>query len=210
MPVLARLARCAVMAKRCASSRTRCTRYSPCDWRGSRIESGSTGQEDLFLLFRQAAHRHLPEQLESFQHLDRHAQLSFAAVDDQQIGQHRKRWIDPRRVAGLMLGGFRVEVAAEAARQRLAHRFEIVGAFHGLDAWLKSHDKPAVMEAAIAKLYLSECFVQSGLDAIRIHGGYGYTTEFEVERDFRDAIGGLLYSGTSDIQRVVIARWLGL
>ena len=77
-------------------------------------------------------------------------------------------------------------------------------------AWLKKMDKPAVMEAAMAKLHLSECFVQSSLDAVRIHGGYGYTTEFEVERDLRDAVGGILYSGTSDIQRVVIARWLGL
>jgi alkylation response protein AidB-like acyl-CoA dehydrogenase len=77
-------------------------------------------------------------------------------------------------------------------------------------AWLKKHGKSATMEAAIAKLYLSECFVQSGLDAISIHGGYGYMTELEVERDLRDAIGGTLYSGTSDIQRVVIARWLGL
>jgi alkylation response protein AidB-like acyl-CoA dehydrogenase len=63
---------------------------------------------------------------------------------------------------------------------------------------------------ALAKLYLSECFVQSGLDAIRIHGGYGYMTEFEVERDLRDAVGGTLYSGTSDIQRNIIARLLGL
>ncbi len=77
-------------------------------------------------------------------------------------------------------------------------------------AWLKQMGKPAVMEAALAKLYLSECFVQSSQDAIRTYGGYGYTTEFEVERDLRDAIGGTLYSGTSDIQRVIIARWLGL
>jgi alkylation response protein AidB-like acyl-CoA dehydrogenase len=77
-------------------------------------------------------------------------------------------------------------------------------------AWLKKAGKPAVMEAALAKLYLSESFVQSSLDAIRIHGGYGYTTEFEVERSLRDAIGGTLYSGTSDIQRTVIARMSGL
>jgi alkylation response protein AidB-like acyl-CoA dehydrogenase len=77
-------------------------------------------------------------------------------------------------------------------------------------AWLKKAGKPALMEAALAKLYLSECFVQSGLDAIRVHGGYGYMTEFEVERDLRDAVGGLLYSGTSDIQRTIIARYLGL
>jgi len=77
-------------------------------------------------------------------------------------------------------------------------------------AWLKANGKPAVMEAAIAKLYISECFVKSSQDAIRIHGGYGYTTEFEVERNLRDAIGGIIYSGTSDIQRVIIANWLGL
>ena len=77
-------------------------------------------------------------------------------------------------------------------------------------AWLKKMGKPAVMEAAMSKLYLSESFVQSSLDAIRTYGGYGYMTELEVERDLRDAVGGLLYSGTSDIQRMIIARWLGL
>ena len=65
-------------------------------------------------------------------------------------------------------------------------------------------------EAAMAKLYLSEVFTESSMDAIRIHGGYGYTTEFEVERDLRDAIGGTLYSGTSDIQRNIIAKYLGV
>lgn len=77
-------------------------------------------------------------------------------------------------------------------------------------AWLKKAGKPAQMEAAMAKLYLSEVFAESSMDAIRIHGGYGYTTEFEVERDLRDAIGGVLYSGTSDIQRNIIAKYLGL
>ncbi len=77
-------------------------------------------------------------------------------------------------------------------------------------AWLKKQGKSAVMEAALAKLYLSESFVQSGLDAIRTYGGYGYMTEFEVERNLRDAIGGMLYSGTSDIQRNIIARLMGL
>jgi hypothetical protein len=77
-------------------------------------------------------------------------------------------------------------------------------------AWMKKMGKPAVMEAAMAKLYLSECFVQSSMDAVRTLGGYGYMTEFEVERDLRDAIGGVMYSGTSDIQRNIIARLLGL
>ncbi len=77
-------------------------------------------------------------------------------------------------------------------------------------AWLKKTGKSATMEAAMAKLYLSESFVQSSLDAIRVHGGYGFMTEFEVERDLRDSIGGTLYSGTSDIQRTIIARLMGL
>lgn len=77
-------------------------------------------------------------------------------------------------------------------------------------AWMKKMGKPAVMEAAMAKLYLSESFVQSSLDAIRTLGGYGYMTEFEVERELRDSLGGTIYSGTSDIQRNIIARLLGL
>ena len=75
----------------------------------------------------------------------------------------------------------------------------------------EDHDAmPAVMEAALAKLYLSESFVQSSMDALRTMGGYGYTTEYEVERDLRDSVGGTLYSGTSDIQRNIIARLMGL
>jgi len=77
-------------------------------------------------------------------------------------------------------------------------------------AWLKKTGKSAVMEAAMAKLYLSECFVQSGIDAMRTLGGYGYMTEFEVERDLRDAFRGIFYSGTSDIQRNIVARLMGL
>jgi len=77
-------------------------------------------------------------------------------------------------------------------------------------AWLKENDRPAMMEAALLKLYLSESFTESSMDAIRIHGGYGYMTEYEVERDLRDAIGGVLYGGTSDIQRNIIAQLLGL
>lgn len=77
-------------------------------------------------------------------------------------------------------------------------------------AWLKKMNRPATIEAAVAKLYLSECFVQSSMDALSIHGGYGYMVETEVERDLRDAIGSTIYSGTSDIQRTIIARLLGL
>ena len=66
------------------------------------------------------------------------------------------------------------------------------------------------LDAAMTKLHLSECLVQSSLDAVQIHGGAGYMTEVGVEREVRDALGGRIYSGTSDMQRNVIARHLGL
>ncbi len=75
---------------------------------------------------------------------------------------------------------------------------------------LKDADQEAMLEAAMAKLYVSQSFVQSSLDAIQIFGGYGYMTEQRVERDLRDAVGSTLYSGTSEIQRNLIARALGL
>jgi hypothetical protein len=77
-------------------------------------------------------------------------------------------------------------------------------------AWLKERGEPAMLEAALLKLHLSECFVSSSLDAIRLHGGNGYLSEFGVERDLRDAIGGVIYAGTTDIQRHLVARLLGL
>jgi alkylation response protein AidB-like acyl-CoA dehydrogenase len=77
-------------------------------------------------------------------------------------------------------------------------------------AWMKQAHGKATMDAAIAKLYLSESWIKSCLDAIQIYGGYGYTTEYELERDLRDSVAGTLYSGTSEIQRNIIARYLGL
>ena len=77
-------------------------------------------------------------------------------------------------------------------------------------AWLKKEGKPAMMEAALLKLHLGESFAASSLDAIRTFGGNGYLTDNGVERNLRDAVGGLLYAGTSDIQRNIVARLLGL
>jgi hypothetical protein len=76
--------------------------------------------------------------------------------------------------------------------------------------WAMSQGRSTGMESAMVKLYLSESLVQSSLDAILTHGGYGYMTDSEIERDLRDAIGGRIYSGTSDIQRNLIAGYMGL
>jgi alkylation response protein AidB-like acyl-CoA dehydrogenase len=75
---------------------------------------------------------------------------------------------------------------------------------------LKDAGKDATMDAAVAKLYVSESFVKSSLDAVQTFGGYGYMTEQQIERDVRDAVGSTLYSGTTEIQRNIIARGLGL
>jgi len=77
-------------------------------------------------------------------------------------------------------------------------------------AWMKGEGKKAPVESAIAKLYISESYVTSCLDAVQIHGGYGYMTEFGIERTLRDSIAGKIYSGTSEIQKNIIASWLGL
>lgn len=76
--------------------------------------------------------------------------------------------------------------------------------------WLKQHNKPAMLEASMLKLLLSENFLASSLDAIRIHGGISYLSGHNSERDLRDSIGGILYAGTSDIQRNIIAKFMGL
>ncbi|SES78201.1 Acyl-CoA dehydrogenase [Oceanobacillus limi] len=76
-------------------------------------------------------------------------------------------------------------------------------------AWLKDHDKPFTKESAYAKLYATETAFRSANQAIQIHGGYGYMREYEVERYLRDAKLLEIGEGTSEIQRLVIARQLG-
>ncbi|MDX1621038.1 MAG: acyl-CoA dehydrogenase family protein [Nitriliruptorales bacterium] len=66
------------------------------------------------------------------------------------------------------------------------------------------------LDSALVKLHLSESYLASSLEALQVHGGYGYMSEYEFERDVRDAIGSRLYSGTSDMQRNLIARHLSL
>jgi alkylation response protein AidB-like acyl-CoA dehydrogenase len=68
----------------------------------------------------------------------------------------------------------------------------------------------ATTDIAIAKLLASEHNLQSALSAVQILGGYGYMREYGMEKELRNAVGGTLYSGTSEIQRNRIARMMGL
>jgi hypothetical protein len=76
--------------------------------------------------------------------------------------------------------------------------------------WLKKQGKHPLREAAIAKTYVSEACIQSCLDAIQIHGGYGYMTDYQIERELRDSIASKIYSGTSEIQKMILAGFHGL
>lgn len=76
-------------------------------------------------------------------------------------------------------------------------------------AWLKDNDQPFTKEAAYAKLFATETAFRNADEAIQIHGGYGYMREYEVERYLRDAKLLEIGEGTSEVQRVVIARQLG-
>jgi alkylation response protein AidB-like acyl-CoA dehydrogenase len=117
------------------------------------------------------------------------------------------RYVKERRQFGHPIGDFQavanrivdMKVRLEASRLLLYRA-----------AWAKANEPAPGASAAVAKLFLSEAMVLSGLDAVQVRGGYGYTVEYEVERDLRDAVGGTLYSGTSEIQRSLIARSLGL
>jgi alkylation response protein AidB-like acyl-CoA dehydrogenase len=76
--------------------------------------------------------------------------------------------------------------------------------------WLKSLDRDATTESALAKLHVSECYVQNSLDAVRTFGASGYVCETGIERDLRDSVGSLIFSGTNDVQRMIVAKRMGL
>ncbi len=112
-----------------------------------------------------------------------------------------------RRQFGQPIGRFQavahriadMKVQLEAARL-LAYR----------SAWRLDHARNASLDASITKLFVSESLLATALAAVQVHGGYGFTTEYEVERSLRDAVASTIYSGTSEMQRNIIARWLGL
>jgi alkylation response protein AidB-like acyl-CoA dehydrogenase len=97
------------------------------------------------------------------------------------------------------IGNYLADMATKvtAARQLILHAA----------ARLESGQR-ADLEAGMAKLFASEVAMQVALDAVRIHGGYGYSTEYDVERYFRDAPLMIVGEGTNEIQRNVIAAQL--
>jgi clorobiocin biosynthesis protein CloN3 len=116
-------------------------------------------------------------------------------------------YANTRRQFGRSIGSYQaISHRIAEMRSRLeAARFLLYRA-----AWMVARDQVAPGEIAMAKLAVSEAFVQSSLDVIQIFGGYGYAAEYGFERDLRDAIGARIYSGTSEIQREIIAQATGV
>jgi alkylation response protein AidB-like acyl-CoA dehydrogenase len=108
-----------------------------------------------------------------------------------------------RHAFGQPIAGF------QAIQLKLADMATEVEAARLLTWWAASRvdaGERADMEAGMAKLFSSEVAIRSSLEAMRIHGGYGYSTEFDIERLYRDAPLMAIGEGTNDIQRMVIAR----
>jgi alkylation response protein AidB-like acyl-CoA dehydrogenase len=118
-----------------------------------------------------------------------------------------------------------LEAAVEYARQRkafgqpiaefqviqfklanMATEIELARTMLHKTAWLKDQGRPYNKEAAMAKLYATEMAERVCYESIQIHGGYGYSSEYHVERMYRDARLMTIGEGTSEIQRLVIAR----
>ena len=116
-------------------------------------------------------------------------------------------YANERTQYGQSIGKFQA-VSHRIADMRL--RLETARLLLYQQGWRKSGARSSPLDSAMVKLHLSECLVQSSVDAVQIHGGYGYMTEYELERDVRDAMASRIYSGTSDIQRNIIAAYLGL
>jgi alkylation response protein AidB-like acyl-CoA dehydrogenase len=112
-----------------------------------------------------------------------------------------------RQQFGQAIGKFQA-VSHRIAEMKLRHETSRLLLHHA--AAKKDASGRATIESALVKLHVSESRYANALDAVRVFGGYGVTVENQVERELRDAVPGLIYAGTSDIQRNTIARLLGL
>jgi alkylation response protein AidB-like acyl-CoA dehydrogenase len=112
-----------------------------------------------------------------------------------------------RKQFGRFIGNFEVNSFKLAD---MAMKIELARTFLYKACWLKDNNKPFTTEAAMAKLYCSEIAREVADEALQIHGGYGLMKEYEIERFYRDQRLLQIGEGTSEIQRIVIARQLGL
>lgn len=140
-------------------------------------------------------------------------ELERTCILASQIGRLQKQLENAVRHArnrhqfGQAIGDF------QAVSHRLADmklRLETARLLLYKNAWQLDQGQSTALESAMLKLLISESFLQSSIDSMRVHGGYAFIDDHESGRDTRDALGGILYAGTSDIQRNIIAGLLEL
>ncbi len=112
-----------------------------------------------------------------------------------------------RRQFGRAIGGFQA-VAHRIADMKI--RLELARLILYRVGWLKRQGRLALLDATIAKIFVSESLVQTAMAAVEVHGARGYVTDLGLERELRDALGGPIFAGTSAVQRGILAELLGL
>jgi alkylation response protein AidB-like acyl-CoA dehydrogenase len=117
------------------------------------------------------------------------------------------KYAKERRAFGKPIGAFQA-LAFKIADMKVAVETARLAVYRA--AWLRDQGRPYKTEAAIAKLYGSEIAVTCAREAVQVHGGYGYMEEFPVARFYRDSKVLEIGEGTSEVQRILIARDLGL
>ncbi|QBP40881.1 MULTISPECIES: acyl-CoA dehydrogenase family protein [Paenisporosarcina] len=116
------------------------------------------------------------------------------------------RYSKERKQFGRSLSDFQI---TQFKLADMAMKIELARTMVYKAAWLKDQGRPFTKEASMCKLYASEIAMEVADQAVQIHGGYGYMKEYEVERYMRDAKLLEIGEGTSEIQRMVIARQIG-
>lgn len=117
------------------------------------------------------------------------------------------RYARERKQFGQPIGKFQ-SVANKIAKMKM--NLELAKLMVYKAALMKDNRKRATMEASIIKVFASESLKSVCLDAVQLHGAYGYMTEFEIEKDLRDSIASTIYSGTSEINTMIIAKLIGV
>ena len=116
-----------------------------------------------------------------------------------------RKYAFERKQFGVAIGTFpsiRAKLVSHAAAVQAARLLTLRA------AWLKDEGRRMTLESSMAKLYASEIAVRASEDAVQIHGGYGFVKDYPAEKYFRDVKLTTIGEGTSEIQRLVIARQL--
>ena len=117
------------------------------------------------------------------------------------------RYSREREAFGKPISDFQA-VSHKIAKMKMNVELGRLALYHA--ATIKNDRRRAALETSVTKYFISESLKQACLDAVQVHGGYGYMTEYEIERDLRDSIAATIYSGTSEMQANIIARLAGL